>query len=230
MHHRLLTALLTIALFFSVACSSQTQLPALQNISSSVLVRALPGVQIWQQGISSYVFGTNDTYEWSSQNIETQPAIQHALRDAGFTLIRTFFPDKASDAEIEQRVETIEKSGASCLGVITNIFDVSFDKHLVGYLGNRCELYEFGNEPDLTDISLQDYLHQWNTLIPTLRQINATARFIGPVTYNDVGNDNYMHDFLVGVKASGVLPDAVSFHWYPCWQDTEASCLNKANS
>ena len=110
MHHRLLTALLTIALFFSVACSSQTQLPALQNISSSVLVRALPGVQIWQQGISSYVFGTNDTYEWSSQNIETQPAIQHALRDAGFTLIRTFFPDKASDAEIEQRVATIEKS------------------------------------------------------------------------------------------------------------------------
>src|SRR6266496_6786732 len=39
-----------------------------------------------------------------------------------------------------------------------------------------------------------------------------------------------MNDFLVGVKASGVLPDAVSFHWYPCWQDTEESCLCKASS
>ena len=228
--YRLLRGLLIIAVFLSVACSSNTQQPVLQRVSSSALVRALPGVQIWKQGISSYVFGTNDTYEWSTHNIETQPAIQQAIRDAGFTLMRTFFPDKASDTEIDQRISTIENSGAQCLGVITNIFNVTFDEQLVRYLGNRCELYEFGNESDLNGISIQDYLRQWNSVIPSLRQINAAAKFIGPVNHNDVGNSNYLQNFLMGVKASGVLPDAVSFHWYPCWQETEASCLSKASS
>jgi len=219
-----------IALLFSVACSSNAQPPALQKASSSALAKALPGLQIWKQGISSYLFGTNDTYEWSTNNIQTQPTIQKAIREAGFTLIRTFFPDKASDTDIEKRIQTIENSGAHCLGVITSIFNVTFDERLVRYLGNRCQMYEFGNESDLNGISIQDYLRQWNTVIPSLRKINHTAKFIGPVTYTDQGNRNYMNDFLVGVKASGVLPDAVSFHWYPCWQDTEESCLSKASS
>jgi hypothetical protein len=39
-----------------------------------------------------------------------------------------------------------------------------------------------------------------------------------------------MHDFLEGVKASDILPDAVSFHRYPCWNDSEQTCLSKASS
>ncbi len=35
--------------------------------------------------------------------------------------------------------------------------------------------------------------------------------------------------FLEGVKTSHVLPNAVSFHWYPCDHDTQQSCLNKAD-
>jgi len=194
-------------------------------------VRAtLPGQQIWRQGVSSFLFGTNDTYEWSRPNIETQSAIQDALRYAGFTLIRSFFPDNASDATIEQRWQVIENSGAYCLGVITNIFNVSFDEHLVRYLGNRCQMYEFGNESDYSGISIETYLKQWNEIIPLLRQINPQAKFIGPVTYNDQGKHDFMREFLVGVEASGVLPDAVSFHWYACYQDAEDACLSKTSS
>jgi len=190
----------------------------------------LPGQQIWKEGVSSFLFGTNDTYEWSSQNTQTEPAIQNALRSAGFTLIRSFFPDTASDAAIEQRIRTIENIGAYCLGVITNIFNVAFDEHLVRYLGSQCQMYEFGNEPDYYGVSIGAYLQQWNNLIPLLRNINPNAKFIGPVTHNDLGNDNFMEGFLAGVKASGVLPDAVSFHWYPCYQDTLYFCQGKANS
>ena len=223
--HRLISYVLIFVLFFSLVCSL-----ILWQILSTRTRPTLPGQQLRKQGVSSFLFGTNDTYEYSSQNIQTQPAIQMDLRNAGFTLMRSFFPDNASDAVIEQNMHTIENSGAHCLGVITNIFNVTYDKHLVKYLGQRCLMYEFGNESDYHDISIASYLKQWNTLIPALRQINPAAKFIGPVTYNEQGIGGYMGAFLEGVKTSGVLPDAVSFHMYPCFWDSEAKCLAKASS
>lgn len=229
----LISSLIMIALFSSVACSSN----ALQKSSLPALAQALPGLQIWKQGVSSFLFGANDTQEWSTNNVETSPAIQEALKDAHFSLMRTFFFDKSladghptTDAEIEQRLETVVNSGMTCLGVLYNIFNVEFDKHVVTYAGSRCQLYEFGNEPDYNGISIETYLKQWNNTIPLLRKINPNAKFIGPVTYNDQGNKGFMRAFLEGVKASNVLPDAVSFHWYPCYQDTQESCMSKASS
>lgn len=209
------------------ACSSNTQS---YSSTAAPLKAVLPGQKIWKQNVSSFLFGTNDTYEWSNNNIQTQPAIQQSLRNGGFTLIRTFFPDKGSDADITKRVQTIEKSGAYCLGVITNISNVSFDEHLVSFLGSRCLLYEFGNEADWNGVPVQTYLQQWNAVIPLLRKINPSAKFIGPVNSYALGDHNFMENFLEGVKASGVLPDAISFHWYPCYQDTEADCLSNADT
>src|SRR6266571_1596444 len=103
----LISYILLLVLFFSIACS-----PILSPHVSTKTHPTLPGQQRWKQGVSSFLFGTNDAYEWSSQNIQTQPAIQQALRRAGFTLIRSFFPDNASDSTIEQRLQAIENSGA----------------------------------------------------------------------------------------------------------------------
>jgi len=219
-------SLLTVLTVICVACSSVSNNPG--PAPSTSASQLLPGEQIWKQGVSSLLFGTNDTYEWSSQNLETQPSIQLALRNAGFALIRSFFPDNASDTSIEQRIGAIENSGAHCLGVITNIFNATYDEHLVRYLGKRCLMYEFGNEPDYNGISLPSYLKQWNTLIPALRHINPSAKFIGPV--DGPATSSFLSGYLEGVKSSGVLPDAISFHWYPCYQDTEANCLSKANT
>ncbi|HET9918990.1 MAG TPA: GDSL-type esterase/lipase family protein [Ktedonobacteraceae bacterium] len=217
------------------SCSSQGTTSSTQAASTGATV--LPGQQIWQQGASSFLFGTNDTQEWAKNNVETSSSIQQALKDAHFTLMRTFFFDKSladghatTDAEIEQRLKTIENSGMTCLGVLVNISNVAFATHVVKYAGSRCNIYEFGNEPDYNGISINTYLKQWNTVIPMLRKINPQAKFIGPVTYNDQGNNGFMRAFLEGVKASGVLPDAISFHWYPCYNDSKESCLAKANS
>ncbi len=92
------------------ACSSPPPQPIKMTVSL-----ALPGQEIWKQGVSSYMFGTNDTHEWADNNnsIATQPRFQQALRAAGFTLMRSFFPNNASDTVILQRLQTIQKSGAN---------------------------------------------------------------------------------------------------------------------
>lgn len=218
----LMYSILAIIIVFYIVFSQVSN-----NLSLGPSSQLLPGEEIWKQGISSFLFGTNDTHEWSTQNLETQPAIQKSLHSAGFTLIRSFFQDGASDSEIEQRIRAIENSDAHCLGVITNIFNVTYDKHLVQYLGNRCLMYEFGNEPD-SDISLDSYLKQWDSVIPILRQINPAARFIGPVVSSAASS--FLNGFLQGVKSSNILPNGISFHWYPCDQNTETDCLSKANT
>ncbi len=208
-----------------VATASQNALPMTTTPTKGML----PGQQVWKQNVSSLLFGTNDYYEYKPHNIQTEASIQDALHHAGFTLLRSFFPDNASDAVIEQRMQTIEHSGATCLGVITNIFNTAFNQYLVRYLGQRCQMYEYGNEADYNNVPLQTYLAMWNTWIPLLRQINPNAKFIGPVTFNPVGNHDFMRNFLLGVKVSGILPDAISFHWYPCFNDAESVCLAKAS-
>ncbi len=183
---------------------------------------------MWKSGVSSLLFGTNDTYEWHENNLQTQPLFQKALKDAGFTLIRTFIPDGARDKAIDHRLQTIEACGATALIVLTNIRNWRFLQHLVDYCGGRCLVYEFGNEPDINGFSPAQYLHVWNRAIPQLRRINPDAMFIGPVTHNPAGDNDFMQEFLKGVKQSGVLPDAISYHCYPCWQLPREECAARA--
>lgn len=225
--------LLITSLFLIPAISSVISQPQQQYVPASLSL--LPGQQLWNNHISSFLFGTNDTQEWVSDNVETDPSIQQALKDAHFTLMRTFFFGRSlldghstTDEEIEGRLKAIENAGMTCLGVLEPVADPEFLKHVVTYAGDRCDLYEFGNEPDHgSKLDMMEYIQDWNKLIPQLRRINPKAKFIGPV----VADYTQVQPFLEGVKASGVLPDAVSFHWYPCVEsDTTSSCLSKTSS
>ncbi len=232
---RIFTVLLIVLIssFLLVLAISHANSHPQQYIPESLSL--LPGQQIWKNGVSSYLFGTNDTQEWEANNVETNPNVQHALNNAHFTLMRTFFFDKSlidghptTDAEIEQRLKTVENSGMNCLGVLESVYDPAFVKHVVAYAGNRCNLYEFGNEPDnSSQLKMQEYIQDWNNLVPQLRKINPHAKFIGPA----VADYTQVRVFLDIVKASGVLPDAISFHWYPCvGSDTASSCLAKTST
>jgi len=274
----------------------------------------LPGEQILNNGVSSYLFGSNDTEEWSADNVETDPhhVIQPAMLDAHMQLERTFvfhyslrdghrtsigpegdaagslhpanaheYDQPAPSAglytgagyEVETRIDTIERMGMHCLVVFPDIrttpsdntdpnpghhriidpdtgqpeTDLAFAEKVVAYLGNRCNLYEIGNEPDLNTytssgavvphLPVTVYVARWTAFVTALRAINPNAKFIGPVTYNDQGNDCswaagtpyptsrsgdcYMQNFLHGVAGGNVQPDAVSFHWYPCSNATD---------
>ncbi len=232
---RIYTVLLIVLIssFLLVFAISHANSHPQQYIPESLSL--LPGQQIWKNGVSSYLFGTNDTQEWVANNVETNPNVQHALNNAHFTLMRTFFFDKSlldrhptTDAEIEQRLKTVENSGMNCLGVLESVYDPAFVKHVVAYVGNRCNLYEFGNEPDnSSQLNMQEYIQDWNNLVPQLRKMNPHAKFIGPA----VADYTQVQVFLDNVKASGVLPDAISFHWYPCvGSDTASSCLAKTST
>lgn len=183
----------------------------------------LPGQQVWRNGASSLLFGTNDDEEYYYNNLDTQPLFQNALKSAGVTLVRTFVQDPSTDHAIDTRIQTIERIGAQCLVVIPDINDLTFNEHLVSYLGDRCLMYDFGNEPDWGNISVDDYSAAWNTEIPLLRKINPHARFFGPVI--SYPHTDYLKQFLVNAQAANNLPDAISFHWYACYQQPEDTCL-----
>lgn len=196
------------------------------NTSSPYNPPLLPGEQIWKNGVSSYVFGVNNTNLWNeSNNIETNTGVQQLVKQAHFPLIRTWFFSPyseysalANDAETERRLKLVSDMGAQCLGVLQDTRPQTFNyyKHVVQLAGDRCNMYEFGNEPGENGApDMPAYLQSWNTLIPQLRQINPDAIFIGPVAgEGPITTPHWIPDFLNGVKASGVLPDAISFHEY----------------
>jgi hypothetical protein len=207
--------------------------------SPSGAVRLLPGQQIWRDGVSSYLFGINQTYDWAETNLENTPAARQALRGAGFTLIRSFFNyhhgewpydhTLTTDADIERRLTAIEQSGAQCLGVLAISGNPNFDSprsfldHLLTYAettgkGNRCLMWEFGNEP-LDQLTMQQYLDRWNAEIPYLRARHPHALFFGPALAGPYLDQ--MRAFLEGTKQSGVLPDGVTYHDYPCYHDPD---------
>ena len=184
-----------------------------------------PGQQSWRNGASSLLFGTNDDEEYYYNNLDTQPKFQQALKSAGVTLVRTFVQDRSTDQEIDTRIQTIERIGAQCLVVIPDINDLTFNEHLVNYLGDRCLMYDFGNEPDWNNISVETYSAAWNTEIPLLRKINPHALFFGPVI--SLPHTDFIKQFLVNAQAANTLPDAISIHWYTCYQDPEDVCRSR---
>ena len=313
----LLLALLSLTLFTACVNSPSPSplsqgTPILHDTPTSTSIPSssglLPGQAIWKNGVSSFLFGTNDSVGYTNDNFVTDPhhIIQSSLKSARFQIMREFIfhysivdghrttlgtnpqiqldpnnpqeyntpapqqttvtPNAPYGYELETRVRAIENSGMQCMIVLPSIWtdpshptdpftmdhiytdpatgkvetDLDFDKKVVAYLGNRCNLYEIGNEPDLDvypnsgpmvpHMSVQTYLNRWTEFVKALRQINPNAKFIGPVTYDAQGNDCtytaegascYMRNFLKGAKAAGVLPDAVSFHWYPCDNATD---------
>jgi hypothetical protein len=219
----------------------------------------LPGQQIWANGVSSYLFGSNDTEEWGNDNVQTDPLgiIQPAMKNAHMQLERTFvFHYSISDGhrtsigpranaqtdlalpnnpdldlygqpvpppnlntpvgyEVENRIKTIENMGMQCLVVLGSIWtytdsnddpvlmnqrivdpqtgkletDLDFARKVVAYLGNRCNMYEIGNESDLDAFTqkgqqvphmhIQDYVARWTALWDRARRTNTRKPWSG---------------------------------------------------
>ncbi len=217
--------------------------------ASSASTPLLPGEKTWSSGAPSYEFGTNDTIDYSSPNVDTLPSVQADIKAGGLTLMRVWSYGGDSDAYITSKVTAANNAGMTCLFMLGQTNDLTWLKHVVKLTEPMgCHLFEFGNEPD-NGGSLQGtiakYTRQWISAVPVLRSMpqcetNGVAdvnkcAFGGPaVTWSASDNTNkdpnYRDDisyFLGTAKAAGVLPDFVTYHDYPCLKATSTTqCLS----
>lgn len=193
--------------------------------------KLLPG-QVITNGTSNYIWGTNNP-DYSNA-FQTTPGIQTQLAANNITVIRMAITDGSGNnlslAAIDAQITAIQNVGAQPL-VILRYSDQPFDKQVVTHLGANCNMYELSNEPDLTGISVSQYLAVWNSIVPACRAINNNAAFIGPVLGAFSNMNSYMKPFLQGCVTSGVIPDGVSWHDYPCTSSSaipQATCAARA--
>jgi microsomal dipeptidase-like Zn-dependent dipeptidase len=187
---------------------------------------ALPGQQ-FTNGASNYLFGSNVPPDYTKNTIVNTPQIQQLIKQAGIMLLRVAITDKSSDAEINARAEACANCGCAMLVILPH-HDLAFGSHVISLLGDRCNLYELSNEPDLNNISCSQYLSYWNEQIPVWRKINPNAAFIGPALGVFSNLQSYLIPWLKGCQASGNLPDGVSYHMYPCYHSSRKACAAKA--
>ena len=215
-------ALIGIAVTLLVILGAGTYFVVLPHLRSHAQTPLLPGEQIWKGGTSSLIFGSNDP----TFNPATSLSLRATLRQAGITLVRTAL-DNNNGTEIEQRLAQIQDIGATCLGIL-NMHNMQLDQQIVRTAGSRCQMYEFGNEPDNAGnpnaMSASAYANSWNAIIPTLRQIAPQAKFFGPaVAFPDTA---YISAFLQMTQANA--PDGVTFHMYPCTDVDAQTCLSQS--
>jgi hypothetical protein len=206
----------------------------------------LPGETLWH-GVPSMLWGSNDTQNWDAQHtLITIPAIQKAVKADHLALIRTwlFQIDLATnqpetDAYQQSKVQAAFNTGARLLCELPTANTSDYNEHMVRLFAGKCSYYEFMNEPDNERVAIETYISRWTSEIPRLRAIDPHALFGGLAAttpqynqcdYTPTSTVCYMQKALKGMAESGVKPDFVTFHWYPCWQDNADSCMKKADS
>ncbi len=204
--------------------------------AGSAAPRLLPGAKVWDRLVSSDIFGTNDAIEYSSPNVDTLPSVQADLKAGGLTLMRTWAYANYSDADIQQRIATIQNSGMQCMMMLGSTGDLTWMEHVVSMLGSNCNIYEFGNEPDNSNngTNIAQTTKRWIADIPLLRAINPHAVFGGPAVQYAESSDgtqgSYPSDiayFLAKTAEADVRADFISYHDYPCEKATSTSqCLS----
>ncbi len=171
--------------------------------------------------ISPLLFGTNMAlFHAGDEPILNSEATRQQLKNIGVRSIRMPTRPTLSDATEIAAAEAIKEIGAVPLIVINGPefkagSILQSDQHLLGLFsrvfGKEPVYYEFGNESDLQGIKVDAYVNAWNQVVPTLKQVFPTARFIAPDNYQFTRR--YLKTFLQGAKPH---PDGVSWHEYTC--------------
>lgn len=194
------------------------------------MVNLLPGQFIASSGASNFLFGSNMPPDYNTHTTRNTPQIQQQIKSAGVTVMRCAIPAGSADSYIDQTANACAAMNCAML-VILNHSDLTWNQHLITYLGNRCLMYEFANEPDLIPLTSSQYLGFWNQHIPVLRPLNKSAFFIGPVLGVFSNLQGYLVPWLQGTKTAGTVPDAISYHIYPCTgQASQSVCATKSTN
>lgn len=190
-----------------------------------------PASQVAPQAPLAY--GTNLSLYDESDDVVNEPTVQALLRIYGVPIIRMPFRSTLSDAYEVRAMQAIRSMGALPLLIIhgpTDVNALADDVHIMslvkGVFGDTPVYIEFGNEPELAGISAQAYAAAWNTIIPCLKSLAPTYKFVGPA--NSFFNPEYVATFD---RLANPRPDFNSWHEYACANfDSNGTCMRYLNN
>jgi len=174
------------------------------------------------------IYGTNMSLYDTSDQMTNNIATQQLLRHERVPIIRMPSRDILSDAYVVQALQAIKSIGAIPLVIVHGANDpnaLADDSHLItlvqSVFGDQIVYVEFGNEPNLAGNDVTTYTRAWNQVIPHLKSMAPTYKFVGPVTSDP--NAAYIATFDA---LASPRPDANSWHEYACAPgDPDESCM-----
>lgn len=177
---------------------------------------------------ASLIFGTNLALFDSTDQVLKHPASQRLLKRAQVPIIRMPFRTSQGDVWEVEALRAIQYIGAVPLVIVHGPTDpnvLADDRRLIalvrGVFGDGSVYVEFGNEPDLAGIDVRRYIASWNAVIPALKAMAPTYRFVGPTLSSP--DPAYLATF---VRLANPRPDALSWHEYVCHsRDSDEYCM-----
>jgi hypothetical protein len=163
-------------------------------------------------------FGTNLALYDSTDQVLTNPASQLLLKRARVPIIRMPFRSREGDIWELQGLRAIQYIGAIPIVIVHGPADpyaLADDRRLIALVhsvfGNAPVYVEFGNEPELAGTDAGRYAASWNAVVPELKAMAPTYRFVGPAISS--ADPDYLATFD---RLASPRPDANSWHEYVC--------------
>lgn len=174
-------------------------------------------------------YGVNLSMYDTQDSVVNDTNIQAKLRDAGVPIIRMPFRSTLSDEYDLQAMRAVRAMNALPVLIMHGPTDPNMladDFHLltlaISIFHQQTVYIEFSNEPELAGVSAKAYAEAWNRVIPCLKSIAPTYKFIGPA--NAFYNPEYLASF---VRLASPRPDYISWHEYACANsDSDNACLS----
>jgi len=205
---------ITAMLLFETACAPMIGGPDATSTQTSRL---------------SLIYGINLSLYDTNDQVVNNPETQQLLKQKHMPIIRMPFRFGLPDAYELQALRTIREIGAIPLIIVHGAIDqnaLADDRHLISLtqsvFGGDTVYVEYGNEADLAGVDVWRYTESWNAVIPQLKAMAPTYKFIGPVNFEH--NPTYIATFD---KSANPRPDLNSWHEYACHpDDSDASCVS----
>lgn len=177
---------------------------------------------------SSLTLGTNLALYDTNDQVVNNPATQRLLKVAAIPIIRMPFRFFVPDEYELQALRAIQRIGAIPLVIIHGPTDpnaLANDRHAIALVqrvfGASTVYVEFGNEADLAGVTVWTYINAWNAVIPELKELAPTYKFVGPANFQ--ADPIYVATFD---KHANPRPAANTWHEYACQpSDTDDYCL-----
>lgn len=235
---RMLTlVILLLALLAQTACASISVKPPVQptatidpcgGLASGASVLAERAASVAAPS-APLTYGVNLSMYDTQDVVVNDANVQAILRNEGVPIIRMPFRYTLSDEYVLQAMRAIRAMNALPLLILHGPTDPNMladDFHLltlaISIFHQDTVYVEFSNEPELAGISAKAYAAAWNSVIPCLKHIAPTYKFIGPA--NAFYNPDYVATFD---RLASPRPDFNSWHEYACANsDSDSACLS----